>query len=85
MASKEGVSQKVLKTSPLLGGDSEVLHDEYNFERETDRLKQSLYAENDEDDVKGDDASSAPNVLEASKKQDFLKVYKDGPDGNAAE
>ena len=44
----------MLKTSPLLGGDSEVLHDEYNLERDTDYLKQDLFADNDEDDVKGD-------------------------------
>jgi hypothetical protein len=54
MASQAGVSSKVLKTSPLLGGDSEVLHDEYNLERDTEHLKQNLFADDDEDDVKGD-------------------------------
>ena len=68
MASKEGVSSKVLKTSPLLGGDSEVLHDEYNLERDTDYLKQNLFADNDEDDVKGDVSGHGSDVLEKGKK-----------------
>lgn len=39
MSSKDGISSKVLKTSPLIGGDSEVLKDEYNLERDTEHLK----------------------------------------------
>ena len=77
MASNEGVSSKVLKTSPLIGGDSEVLDDKYNFEQDTDHLKQSLYAENDEDDVKGDQSAPADGLVEKRAKNDFLKVYKE--------
>ena len=77
MASQEGVSSKVLKTSPLLGGDSEVLHDQFNFEENTDHFKQNLYADNDEDDVNGDagGAIRAGHDLGNGKKSDFLKVY----------
>lgn len=81
MSSKDGVSSKVLKTSPLMGGDSEVLHDEYNLERDTEQLKRSLYADNDEDDVNGDGGAE-------ERAPDFLKVYKenaDGPAGGEAE
>lgn len=81
MSSKDGVSSKVLKTSPLMGGDSEVLHDEYNLERDTEQLKRSLYADNDEDDVNGDGGAE-------ERGPDFLKVYKentDGPAGGEAE
>lgn len=84
MASQPGVSSKVLKTSPLLGGDSEVLHDEYNLERDTDYLKQNLFADNDEDDVKGDVGGQGGDVLEKGKKQDFLKVYDESKDGKKA-
>lgn len=81
MASQEGVGQKVLKASPLLGGDSEVLHDEYNLERDTEHLKQNLFADNDEDDVKGDASGQNGEVLNKSKKQDFLKVYQEDKGG----
>lgn len=70
MTSQGGVSSKVLKTSPLIGGDSEVLHDEYNLERDTDQVKRNLFAENDEDDVNGDGG-------EGERGADFLKVYKE--------
>lgn len=73
MASKDGVGSKVLKTSPLIGGDSEVLQDEYNLERDTEHLKQDLFADNDdEDDVQGDGGSRKQERAGA----DFLKVYK---------
>lgn len=84
MASQEGVSSKVLKTSPLLGGDSEVLHDEYNLERDTEHLKQSLYADHDEDDVNGDAGGQDGEMLQKAKKQDFLKVYQEGKDSENA-
>lgn len=73
MSSKDGVSSKVLKTSPLLGGDSEVLKDDYNLEQATEHLKQNLYADNDdEDDVHGDGGSRRQEGG-----SDFLKVYKE--------
>lgn len=71
----------MLKASPLLGGDSEVLHDEYNLERDTEYLKQNLFADNDEDDVKGDASGQNGEVLNKSKKQDFLKVYQEDKGG----
>lgn len=76
MASKDGVSSKVLRTSPLIGGDSEVLKDEYNLEHDTEHLKQNLFADNDdEDDVNGDGSSRKKD-----RGSDFLKVYKEGTD-----
>lgn len=76
MASKDGVSSKVLRTSPLIGGDSEVLKDEYNLEQDTEHFKQSLFADNDdEDDVNGDG-----NRSRKDRGSDFLKVYKESTD-----
>ena len=42
------------------------IEDEYNFAEDTEKLKQQMFAENDEDDV------------EHSGSQSFLKVYKEG-------
>lgn len=70
-----------MKTSPLIGGDSEVLKDEFNFEQDTDALKRSLFADNDDEDDVGDGASN-PDGAQASS---FLNVYKEDKDEPAAD
>lgn len=53
-----------------MGGDSEVLKDEYNFEQDTEHLKRDLFADDDEDDVNGDSGSRRED-----QGSNFLKVY----------
>lgn len=79
VSSKDGVGSKVLKTSPLMGGDSEVLKDEYNFEQDTEHLKRGLFAEDDEDDVNGDGGQRREE-----EGSDFLKVYKESKESTTA-
>lgn len=71
----------MLKTSPLIGGDSEVLKDEYNFEQDTEALKRNLFADNDDEDDVGDGAGN-PDGSQASS---FLNVYKENKEEPAAD
>ena len=65
-ASSSGVGEAKMGGRSLRMDGGKGIEDEYNFAEDTEKLKQQMFAENDEDDV------------ENSGSQSFLKVYKEG-------
>ena len=65
-ASSSGVGETKMGGRSLRMDGGKGIEDEYNFAEDTEKLKQQMFAENDEDDV------------ENSGSQSFLKVYKEG-------